>query len=628
MTKTAAIKRKTAPASLLKSATGIQGLDEVSGGGLPAGRPTLVCGGAGCGKTLLAMEFLVRGAVQYGEPGVFMAFEETAEELTNNVRSLGFDLDNLTEQKQLVVDYVHVERSEIEETGEYDLEGLFIRLGHAIDSIEAKRVVLDTIETLFSGLSNTTILRAELRRLFRWLREKGVTAIVTAERGEGTLTRHGLEEYVSDCVILLDHRVNEQISTRRLRIVKYRGTTHGCNEYPFLIDENGISVLPITSLILQHEASSERISTGISRLDAMLGGEGFFRGSSILISGTAGTGKTSLAAHAATASCQRNERCVYFAFEESASQLIRNLKSIGLDLEPFVKKELLRFHNARPTMYGLEMHLATMHKVVEEFQPRLVVVDPISNFMTAGNVVEAGMMLMRLVDFLKSRQTTALFTSLTHGGASLEQTLVDADKPALADMVAKAGTQPAQSELKMCRGDDGLFPAELLLNSLPFRGALCLLVTDLTQQKQTEELKRVEAALRESEERLAAEVEALSRLHTLSTRLVAVVDVRAALDDLLENSILSCEADFGNIQLFNYPDQCSGDRGAAGFSPRFPRPLPDSSRGRRFGVRPGYAKRGAVHCRGRAVEPRLRTTSLDRRRRRFSGCPLHALKRP
>jgi circadian clock protein KaiC len=417
-------KAKDGSDDFAKSPTGIQGLDEVTGGGLPQGRPTLVCGSAGCGKTLLAMEFLVRGALQYGEAGILMAFEETAEELTKNVRSLGFDLDDLTEQKKLVVDYVHVERSEIEETGEYDLEGLFIRLGHAIDSIGAKRVVLDTLETLFSGLSNACILRAELRRLFRWLKEKSVTAIVTAERGEGTLTRHGLEEYVSDCVILLDHRVNEQVSTRRLRIVKYRGSTHGCNEYPFLIDENGISVLPVTSLTLQHDASTERISTGIFRLDAMFGGEGFFRGSSILISGTAGTGKTSLAAHTAAASCQRNERCLYLAFEESGSQLTRNLKSIGVDLEPWVKKGLLRFHNSRPTMYGLEMHLATMHKMVEEFQPRFVVLDPISNFMAAGNLSEANMMLMRLIDFLKSRQITALLTNLTHGGGGLEQTEV------------------------------------------------------------------------------------------------------------------------------------------------------------------------------------------------------------
>jgi circadian clock protein KaiC len=421
MTKTA-IRRKTGPATLPKSPTGIQGLDEVTAGGLPQGRPTLVCGSAGCGKTLLAMEFLVRGAMEYKEPGVFMAFEETTEELTQNVRSLGFDLDDLIEQQKLNVDYVHVERSEIEETGEYDLEGLFIRLGHAIDSIGAKRVVLDTLETLFSGLSNTAILRAELRRLFRWLKHKGVTAVITAERGDGSISRHGLEEYVSDCVILLDHRVNDQVSTRRLRIVKYRGSTHGCNEYPFLIDDSGVSVLPVTSLTLHHEASRDRVSTGIARLDSMLGGEGFFRGSNILVSGTAGTGKTSLACHTAVASCKRNERCVYFSFEESASQLIRNLKSINLDLEQWVKKGLLRFHNVRPTMYGLEMHLAVMHKVVEEFQPLFVVIDPISNFLAASNGAEAGMMLMRLMDFLKARQTTALYTNLTHAGGGLEQT--------------------------------------------------------------------------------------------------------------------------------------------------------------------------------------------------------------
>ena len=287
--------------NLPKTPTGIQGLDEITGGGLPLGRPTLVCGTAGCGKTLLAMEFLVRGATQFNEPGVFMAFEETAAELTQNVRSLGFDLDALVEQKKISLDYVRIERSEIEETGEYDLEGLFIRLGCAIDSIGAKRVVLDTIESLFSGLSNAAILRAELRWLFRWLKDKGVTAIITGERGEGQLTRHGLEEYVSDCVILLDHRATENLSTRRLRIIKYRGSVHGTNEYPFLIEATGISVLPITSIGLRHEVSTERLSTGIARLDNMLGGQGYYRGSSILVSGTAGTGKTSVAAHFADA---------------------------------------------------------------------------------------------------------------------------------------------------------------------------------------------------------------------------------------------------------------------------------------------------------------------------------------
>ena len=405
-----------------KCKTGIQGLDEITGGGLPQGRPTLVCGGAGCGKTLLGIEFLVRGALLHNEPGVFVAFEETAEELAQNVRSLGFDLDDLIEKKKLAVDYIYIERSEIEETGEYDLEGLFIRLGHAIDSIGAKRIVLDTLETLFSGLSNVAILRSELRRLFRWLKQQGVTAIITAERGNGTLTRHGLEEYVSDCVLQLDHRVDGQISTRRLRIVKYRGSSHGTNEFPFLIDEGGISVLPITSLQLQHKASCERISSGVPALDAMLGGPGFYRGSSVLISGTAGVGKTSLSCHAANACCQRGERCLYFAFEESEAQLLRNMRSIGLDLGPWVKKGLLRVHTGRPTMNGLEMHLASIHKQVEAFQPHLVIVDPITNFISAGTLAEASSMLMRLVDYLKSREITALFTNLNHAEAGLEQT--------------------------------------------------------------------------------------------------------------------------------------------------------------------------------------------------------------
>src|SRR3954465_9753127 len=323
MAKTNGTSKGSSP-RLAKVTTGISGLDEITRGGLPRGRPTLVCGGAGCGKTLMAMEFLVRGAMDHGEPGVFMAFEETGDELTANVRSLGFDLEALTAQKKLLVDHVVFDGAQIEENGEYDLNGLFIRLGYAIDSIGAKRVVLDTIETLFGGFSNQAILRAELRRLFRWLKDKGVTAIITAERGEGTLTRQGLEEYVSDCVILLDHRVTEQVSTRRLRVVKYRGTTHGTNEYPFLIDESGIDVLPVTSLRLDHESSNERISSGVSRLDTMLSGKGFYRGTTILVSGTAGTGKTSLAASFADAACRRGERCFYFAFEESQSQAVRN----------------------------------------------------------------------------------------------------------------------------------------------------------------------------------------------------------------------------------------------------------------------------------------------------------------
>ncbi len=424
ITKTAT-KPKSTSEGLPKCTTGIQGLDEITGGGLPQGRPTLVCGGTGCGKTLLGIEFLVRGATLHNEPGVFLAFEETAEELAQNVRSLGFDLDDLIEKKMLSVDYIHIERNEIEETGEYDLEGLFIRLGYAIDSIGAKRVVLDTLETLFSGLSNVATLRAELRRLFRWLKDKGVTAIITAERGNGTFTRHGLEEYVSDCVLLLDHRVEGQISTRRLRIVKYRGSPHGTNEFPFLIDDGGISVFPITSLQLQHQVSSERISTGVPALDAMLGGQGVYRGSSVLLSGTAGVGKTSLACHAADACCRRGERCLYIAFEESEAQLFRNMRSIGMDLEPWMKKDLLRFHAARPTMNGLEMHLASIHKQVEAFQPHLVIVDPITNFISAGTGPETCSMMMRLVDYLKSRQITTLLTNLNHVSGTLEQTELD-----------------------------------------------------------------------------------------------------------------------------------------------------------------------------------------------------------
>ena len=418
-------KKNSKPGSLPKCITGIQGLDEITDGGLPQGRPTLVCGSAGCGKTLLGVEFLVRGATLFDEPGVFIAFEETAEELSQNVRSLGFDLEGLIEKKKLAVDFIYVERSEIEETGEYDLEALFIRLGYAIDSIGAKRIVLDTLETLFAGLPDPAILRSELRRLFRWLKEKGVTAIITAERGSGSFTRHGLEEYVSDCVLLLDHRVDGQISTRRLRIVKYRGSSHGTNEFPFLIDEGGISVFPITSLQRQHEASSERISIGVPALDAMLGGEGVYRGSSVLLSGTAGVGKTSLACHAADACCRRGERCLYIAFEEPEAQLLRNMRSIGLNLEPWVKKGLLRFHAARPTMNGLEMHLASIHKLVEGLKPSLVIVDPITNFISSGTVSEASSMMMRLIDYLKVRQITTLLTNLNRNQGALEHTELD-----------------------------------------------------------------------------------------------------------------------------------------------------------------------------------------------------------
>ncbi|MFO7668692.1 MAG: circadian clock protein KaiC [Bacteroidales bacterium] len=411
---------KPAIKSLQKSPSGIQGFDEITGGGLPTGRPTLVCGGAGCGKTLFGMEFLVRGATQFNEPGIFMSFEETIDELTKNVESLGFDLEELVKNKKIALDYVRVERSEIEETGEYDLEGLFIRLAYAIDSIGAKRVVLDTIESLFAGLPNQLILRAELRRLFHWLKEKGVTAIITGERGDETLTRQGLEEYVSDCVIILDHRVTEQTSVRRLRVVKYRGSSHGTNEYPFLIDENGFSVLPITSLGLNHIVSNKRISSGIPLLDKMLEGKGYYRGSTVLVSGTAGVGKTSIAAHFAEGACKRGERVLYFCFEGSPNQLMRNMLSIGIKLEPWVRKGLLQFHATRPTFYGLEMHLAVTHKIVNVFRPDIVIMDPINTFVVGDKEFEVKTMLMRIVDFLKSEQITALFTSLTSGNSTLE----------------------------------------------------------------------------------------------------------------------------------------------------------------------------------------------------------------
>jgi circadian clock protein KaiC len=371
------------------------------------------------------MEFLVRGATEFGEAGVFMAFEESAEELAQNVLSLGFDLNKLVRQRKMAIDFVRVERSEIEETGEYDLGGLFIRLNAAIERIGAKRVVLDTIEALFSGLQNEGILRAELRRLFRWLKDKGVTAVITGERGDGTLTRRGLEEYVSDCVILLDHRINDQISTRRMRIVKYRGTTHGTNEYPFLIDEDGFSVLPITSLGLQHEVSTERVSSGVARLDAMLGGKGFYRGSTILVSGTAGTGKSSLAGHFARAACDRGERCLYFAFEESPGQIIRNMHSIGIDLASCLKKGLLQIHSSRATFYGLEMHLALIRKMIQQADPSVVVFDPVGALMQAGTHQDAHAMIVRLIDFLKSRDITAMLVNLTSGGEALERTQVD-----------------------------------------------------------------------------------------------------------------------------------------------------------------------------------------------------------
>jgi circadian clock protein KaiC len=408
---------------LPKARTGIAGFDEITKGGVPQGRPTIVCGGPGCGKTMFAVEFLVRGATEFGEPGVLMTFEETAAEMNKNVKSLGFDLDDLAARKKLVMDYVRIEPAEIQETGAYDLEGLFIRLQYAVDKIGAKRVVLDTLEAVFSGFSNQGLLRAEIRRLFRWLKDRGLTTMVTAERGDGALTRYGLEEYVSDCVIFLDHRVNEQVSTRRMRVIKYRGSSHGADEYPFLIDEQGFSVLPSTSMGLDHAVSSQRISSGVKELDDMLEGKGYFRGSSILVSGTAGSGKSSLGAHLAEQTCKEGKRCLHIAFEESPAQTMRNMRSIGINLAPYVKKGVLRLEAWRPTQSGLEMHLLRIHKLVERYKPGVVIVDPVSNLI-AGNTTEVHAMLMRLMDFLKTKNITVFFTVLTQGGQALERTEV------------------------------------------------------------------------------------------------------------------------------------------------------------------------------------------------------------
>lgn len=410
-----------------KTPSGINGLDEITSGGFPKGRPTLVCGSAGCGKTLMSIQFLVKGITDYNEPGVFMSFEESSKDLSQNVQSLGFDLEKLKEENKLKVDYVRIDKSEIEETGEYDLEGLFIRLNYAIDSVGAKRVVLDTVESLFSGMNNLSILRSEIRRLFQWLKEKGVTALITGEIGDKTLTRQGLEEYVSDCVILLDFRVINQIATRRLRIIKYRGSSHGTNEYPFLIDESGISVLPVTSLKLEYSSSSQIISTGLSELDKLFSGGGIYKGSSTLITGTAGTAKTILASYFAISSCQRKESVLYFSFEESPDQLKRNMATIGMDFQAQINSNLLHIHASRPSLQGLEMHLLTLNRLLEEINPATVIIDPISSLTTIGNGHEVRAMLVRLMDMLKNKQINALFTSLTHQGTNeLNDTTVDA----------------------------------------------------------------------------------------------------------------------------------------------------------------------------------------------------------
>jgi len=430
-----------------KTPTGIEGLNEITGGGFPKGRPTLICGSAGSGKTVLAIQFLIKGITENDEPGVFMSFEESASDLIQNVRSLGFDLERSIAQKKLKIDYVRVERSELQETGEYDLEGLFIRLNHAIDSIGAKRVVLDTIESLFSGLNNTAILRSEIRRLFQWLRQKGVTTLITGERGETTLTRQGLEEYVSDCVILLDFRVIEQIATRRLRIVKYRGSMHGTNEYPFLIDETGVSVLPITSLKLEHTTSTEILSTGLPGLDKLFDAGGYYRGNCTLITGSAGTAKTILAAYFALGSCRRKEKVLYFSFEESPDQFVRNMASVGINLKPFIRSKVLVIHSSRPSLHGLEMHLLSLHKYIREFKPDTVIIDPISSLVTIGSGGEVRAMLARLMDMLKMHQISSLFTSLSQENSIIGNAMAEEAVSTLVDTWVKVRNEESNNIL-------------------------------------------------------------------------------------------------------------------------------------------------------------------------------------
>ena len=428
------MKKQREAEKIRKIPTGIAGLDEITEGGFPKGRPILICGSSGCGKTLFGIQFIAKGISELNEPGVFMSFEETKTDLAQNVKSLGIDLDKLIAEKKLRVDYVKIERSEIEETGEYDLGALFIRLNHAIDSIGAKRVVLDTIESLFGGIDNQAILRSEIRRLFLWLKEKGVTTVITGERGDKTLTRQGLEEYVSDCVILLDFRVIEQIATRRLRIIKYRGSTHGTNEYPFLIDENGISVLPITSLKLEHAISNQIISIGLADIDGLFYKNGIYQGSSTLVTGCAGTAKTIIASYFASNSCKCEERVLYFSFEESPEQLIRNMQSVGINLKPFVKSGMLNIHSSRPTLSGLESHLLIIHKLINEYKPQTVIVDPISSLLSVGTYGEVRDMLVRLIDVLKMGTINALFTALTHESGTNEKDLTVNAVSSLADI--------------------------------------------------------------------------------------------------------------------------------------------------------------------------------------------------
>lgn len=416
MPKTRLTKSTSLPHQLHKCPTGIKGFDQITEGGIPENRTTLICGGAGTGKTLWGLDFLINGALHYNEPGVFMSFEETEDELHKDVASLNMDLHGLVLQKKIQLEYVLLERRDIQEST-FNLEGLLVRLEHAIDSLGARRVVLDSIESLFAGLTNAGVLRLEIKRLFRWLKERQVTAIVTGEPGQGAYTRHGLEEYISDCIILLDNRVVEQMSVRRIRVIKYRGSNHGTNEYPFVIDKDGLSVIPITSAGLDQPGTNKRVSTGIPSLDKMFMGGGFTRGSTVLVSGTAGTGKTSIAAAFAIERCRRGERCLFLSYEESSGQLIHNMSSIGFKFEPLIQKGLLKIVSTRPSFFGLEMHLLDLYKIIAEFKPKAVIIDPLTSLIGEGNQREIQSMVTRMIDLLKSKGITGIFTSLVSSTA-------------------------------------------------------------------------------------------------------------------------------------------------------------------------------------------------------------------
>ena len=418
MSKTSMKKPASKHNQLHKCPSGIKGFDEITEGGFPKNRATLISGGPGSGKTLFGIDFLINGAINYKEPGVLMSFEETPDELYQDVASLNLDLRGLVSRKKILIEHVVLERQDVLESG-FNLEGLLVRLEHAIDSIGAKRVVLDSIESLFAGITGAGILRLEIKRLFRWLKKKQVTAIVTGEPAQDSFTRHGIEQYISDCIIFLDNRVKEQISIRRIRVIKYRGSNHGTNEYPFVIDKDGLSVIPITSAGLDQPGTAEKVSTGIPSLDKMFRGgkPGFTRGSTVLASGTAGTGKTSLAAAFAVASCKRGERCLFLSYEESSGQLIQNMSSINIHLEPFVKKGLLKIVSTRPTFFGLEMHLLDLYKLVAEFKPKAVVIDPLTSLIGEGDQREIRSMITRMIDLLKSHGITSFFTSLVSSSA-------------------------------------------------------------------------------------------------------------------------------------------------------------------------------------------------------------------